>query len=177
MDSSNPSGAARRKLLRKVRIGGGVALGAIIAKGWHTPVVQSAILPAHAQSSGNLGSPPVANSCPVIVNVIHTDDFQNQDSYSFQGAIGSIGFFPPALVSGTGFTGGSSVASGSATFDPVGYVFDLVHTPAFSSVASATYSLTISCCNDSLVTNFVATGVQTFPFNVNIMGGGVCSIT
>lgn len=47
----NPSGAARRRLLRAVGGSGGVALGVLLAGQWQKPIVKAVVLPAHAQTS------------------------------------------------------------------------------------------------------------------------------
>lgn len=43
---------ARRKVLKRLLVGGGVAAGAkMMPDEWHKPVVESVILPAHAETS------------------------------------------------------------------------------------------------------------------------------
>jgi len=47
----NPAGAARRRMIRTLGSGGGMALAGIIAGGWKKPVVEAVLLPAHATQS------------------------------------------------------------------------------------------------------------------------------
>lgn len=51
-DSKNARNSARRRLLKSVVAGGGVlATGKLLPENWARPVVQSVVLPAHAQTS------------------------------------------------------------------------------------------------------------------------------
>lgn len=51
-DSTNTRNSARRRLLKSVVAGGGVlATGKLLPENWARPVVQSVVLPAHAQTS------------------------------------------------------------------------------------------------------------------------------
>ncbi|MFH1152184.1 MAG: hypothetical protein V1793_00055 [Pseudomonadota bacterium] len=49
---------SRRKVLRKLLIGGGVVAGAgLLPDKWTKPVVDFVVVPAHAQTSGHIPTP------------------------------------------------------------------------------------------------------------------------
>lgn len=63
--ASQQSRRARRRLIQTLAVGGGIASSKLVPGAWSSPVVQSALLPAHAVSSGcTLGNP---NPVPIIV--------------------------------------------------------------------------------------------------------------
>lgn len=90
-DSAEP----RRRLLKTVAAGGGaLGLGALPGK-WAKPMVASVILPAHAQTSGCIGT--LAN-CPD--GYLHT---YNDSGPLTQGTVTLTGNFPPGIT----YTNGS----------------------------------------------------------------------
>lgn len=64
-ESQKSKETARRRVLKRLVAGGGVvATGKIMPDDWHRPVVESVILPAHAQTSEQ---PPLFNNVNATV--------------------------------------------------------------------------------------------------------------
>lgn len=63
--SEKDKNAARRRILKRLVAGGGiVATGKMMPDGWNKPVVESVILPAHAQTSPDGDPMPDPNTVP-----------------------------------------------------------------------------------------------------------------
>lgn len=164
---ANPSGAARRRLLRAIGGSGSVAVGAIMTSQWQKPVIEAVILPAHAQTSIE----PVAN-CPITVNV---GSFSQSSPQAYTLSVyvsnGSGTTVMNELIS-SGFA--SVSLSGSSTFPVGAYGAGM----AFSRGASANYGFayTASCCSATLNAN--GGGIQQnldFPLSLVIPDDGQCS--
>lgn len=68
-ESPNRRDTARRRILKRLVAGGGIiATGRMMPDDWHKPVVESVILPAHAQTTQE-EPPPLSNVSNVNVTM------------------------------------------------------------------------------------------------------------
>lgn len=73
-ESSNTKETARRRILKRLVAGGGiVATGRIMPDDWHKPVVESVILPAHAQTTQEEPPPSNVSNSAMEVNFFGSD--------------------------------------------------------------------------------------------------------
>lgn len=93
----------RRTLLAAISTGGMIASSDFPDR-WSRPVIDSVMLPAHAQVSPG-GQPGAASSCTVTAGII---GFQIEGETGGLGSVpftGTIGEIPPSTVAPTGSTG------------------------------------------------------------------------
>lgn len=64
----NRRDTARRRILKRLVAGGIIATGRMMPDDWHKPVVESVILPAHAQTTQE-EPPPLSNVSNVNVTM------------------------------------------------------------------------------------------------------------
>lgn len=142
----NPLGPARRKLIRALGGAGGTILGASLVSGWRKPVVESVILPAHAQTSGcrDVGW-TVSVEFPISTGNI------NIQLWSDTSITNSVfnGVSSASLSSSTTLNTGSAVPFGALLFWT---------NAAMASSGTLTMALTVTCCNNTYVTETTAAG-------------------
>lgn len=85
--------SCRRNLLRVLATSGGAVTLSQLPSGWTSPVVESALLPAHAQTTGEEvePDPPVVSRAPLVLSVI-ADDPDNGDTVLSAGDTVTITF-------------------------------------------------------------------------------------
>jgi len=142
----NPAGAARRRLLQAV--GGGIGIATVSrlsASGWTRPVIDSAVLPAHAGMS-------TATGCPVTISGAAT-----------RGSSGDFNLF--IEVQGEGLTlaavttNNSGTISATTTLPPGGNAYYAVAQIGTGTAQPAmTVEMTLSCCANSDTNTNINTG-------------------
>lgn len=107
----NKSGNSRRRLLKGIAVGGGAIAGLkALPEQWSRPVVNSVLLPVHAQTSGAISFPLGRTVWPVPEGV-------SQLSFIVLGGSGGAGFMGTNSGSpGTGGEGGT--ATGTLNVSP-----------------------------------------------------------
>lgn len=156
LDLNNDSGEERRKALRSILVGGGAITAAATSDKWAKPVIDSLVLPAHAQMSPDTMTDDMTDPMPVNNPV---GDFSNGGATTLFVPSSSRGselladesiseelleFFIPAAQAGMessgGFCGPNCSVEINATFSstkadfcvagiPSGYVLTSVTTP------------------------------------------------
>jgi len=170
-----PRAAARRRLMRAVG-GSGFALGAILAAKWHKPVVQSVLLPAHAQVSPAQEDSEPSVPCPVSVTIAGGPDGGARGSYTLDVQIGGTTL---AEISTAGATLVSTSTSAGTTL-PVG-TFQIAGRIAVGRVGVFTALLSASCCDASASQTFGSTTTAAGSFESLIDGqitdDGECTLS
>ncbi len=134
----NPLATHRRRLIRILALSGGGAVGAVMSSRWETPVIESVLLPAHAQTT-------VVSAVPCLINIAATVD--SGDIFTLALAISSqSGGTPTTLASTTGDDELISLAD-TVTLPPGDYeaFFRLTHPNSGYS-----YTFAATCCNDNV---------------------------
>lgn len=142
----NPLGAARRKLVRALGGAGGAILAGGMVGAWRKPVVESVILPAHAQTSGcrDVGW-TVSVEFPFSTGNINIQMWSDTSiTNSVFNGVGSA-----SLSLSTTLNTGSAVPFGALLFWT---------NAAMASVGTLTMDLTVTCCNNTYVTGTTAAG-------------------
>ena len=178
---NNPSARSRRKLLRALGGTGGVALGAIMTSGWEKPLVESALLPAHAESS--------PSACTSLIDFSSFAPASYASSYVLNALVSNSNGTTAIANANGGFVFPSSTTSvsGSSTFPPGTY---MVGVQAFRSTdnfptnfpftESMTGAYGVSCCDGSntlFQDSFDEGGTMiTDVLPVNITDDGTCEL-
>lgn len=174
--SSNEAGAVRRRLLRSLGGAGGLAVGTFVT-GWTKPVVESVVIPAHAQTTtiGDDNGPAVCNTLSIAGTGSYTLTGSSFDSLTLGVTIsGSATVYESTYELPFSFD-----HSDSFSLPPGSYNMVLGTTRGIISTGVAEYS--ISCCNNDLEvsTNLSGAGSDSGSFaSLSVIMGddGECSI-
>lgn len=145
VSTSNPVASSRRRLLRAVGASGGATVGMVLASRWQRPVVESVLLPAHAQTTSkpddnDNGNDPDPGGCTISVaaTVDHGDVFTVELVVAPNGGGGST------TVASLITEDDNVTLAGSTTVPPGTYdVFGTISHPSSSFV---TFTFAASCC-------------------------------
>lgn len=78
-DKNEAQSAARRRILKRLAAGSGVlATGGLFSQHWMKPVVESVILPAHAQATLVVNTVPIPNLNPNVAMSPQFSTFDNR---------------------------------------------------------------------------------------------------
>ncbi|MEM7193897.1 MAG: hypothetical protein AAF402_03040 [Pseudomonadota bacterium] len=193
-DFDNPSGSAKRKLIRTIAGSGGLAMGGLVASGWKKPVIESLVIPAHASTSPDTGGGPGEGTNTTnppgdsTTNPPATTEPFCPVSFSVSGFAQEVRV---ALIVGGQQLGSADQGSsgfytitGSSTFDPGTYDIDLTAVIGDSNSFNFFNSnvANVTCCDETGVVLFgeptgffVTTRVNGFS-RLEISPQGVCSI-
>lgn len=143
--TANPAGGSRRRLLRALGKSGGVAVAALLAGRWRTPVVRSVMLPAHAQTS--------AGGCVVSVEFEYDPDVDV--TYNISIVISGTGGSTRLAGQNGSVTGegGTATVSGSSIFPPGTYTGALYLSETATTNPGFAYTANASCCDQRTGTN------------------------
>jgi hypothetical protein len=147
----NPAGAARRRLLRALTASGGAIAGGLLAPKWTKPVINAAILPAHAQATM-----VVAPACPISASVAIVPS----SSVPYTAVILASDTNAVSTTLASSVIGGeSTIVTGEiSTLLPGSY--SALFFVQFASSVNWASTFTASCCSD--FRSFAGTDTATF---------------
>jgi len=175
----NSAGGARRKLVQALGGAGGV-VGGLLLTGWRKPVVESVILPAHAQTTTETGGPT-----PTVCNaelgwtagmVFPVGSGTGVISLLFDGVPVTVSTFtnPFSSAAATASTH-VGTADGSTLW---GYSMSWLNSDVGSGSNRANPFISGTCCDTSVSEQFFyqsTNGTDSTPIGY-IQNGGVCDL-
>lgn len=154
----NSAGAARRRLICALGGTSGAVLGGALMSGWQKPIVESVLIPAHAQTSDETPAPTACNN-EFGWTIMMTSPTPVDISLALflNGSAVTSDVFPSASAASLSLNSTTSTGSADAS---LGFELEWSHTSIGSF--SFPYTFDATCCTDNfqLISNagFAAAG-------------------
>jgi hypothetical protein len=172
----NPTGAARRRLFRALGKSGAAALGGLLVSRWQKPIVETVLLPAHAQTSRTeMTGPgsPIGCVVTLAVTLLPSGTF----GYTAEVVARDTNGVTTTLNS-SNFPSGSAVLSGATSLPPGSYdgIFAVTH----GGSQPWSYTFEFSCCDTfSDLPSALASTVTSYGLGLHaiLADDGTCAVT